>query len=463
MGIKPLKARDAGAVPPVLDEASDGPIEQVRYACALGAMQTVAAIPRAIPITHCGPGCADKQCGALAFNNAYQGGGWGGLGVAPSTNATQREVIFGGEERLRELVTHTLELMQADLFVVLTGCIPDLIGDDVPAVVREFQARGAPVVYAGTGGFRGNNYFGHEVVTRAIIDQLAGPFDGPREAGLVNLWSPLPYQDPFWRGDLVELKRLLEGIGLRVNVLFGPGSAGVSEWRAIPKAQFNLVLSPWLGLATARHLEASYGQPFLHVPVPPIGGRQTSEFLRQVVAFAGLPEAPAAAFIAAEERDYYGYIEAFSEFYSQYRWGLPARFAAVGDAATTLSISSFAVRQLGLVPACVVITDDTPAEHRDAVRAAFAALDHDVGIEPLFAADSHAVHAAIRAADFGRKPPLIFGTTWERDLAKELRGFILEVGFPASYEVVLSRGYAGYRGAVTLIERIYTTAISRSA
>ena len=72
-------------------------------------------------------------------------------------------------------------------------------------------------------------------------------------------------------------------------------------------------------------------------------------------------------------------------------------------------------------------------------------------------------YRSIRAADFKRKPPLIFGSTWERDLAKELRGFILEVGFPASYEVVLSRGYAGYRGALTLIEHIYTTAISRSA
>ncbi|NEV76900.1 hydrogenase [Rhodopseudomonas sp. BR0C11] len=463
MTITPLQVRRSGPVPVVADVPEEGPIEQVRYACALGAMQTVAAIPRAIPITHCGPGCADKQCGALAFNNAYQGGGWGGLGVAPSTNATQREVIFGGEERLRELISHTLELMEADLFVVLTGCIPDLIGDDVPAVVKEFQAKGAPVVYAGTGGFRGNNYTGHEVVTRAIIDQFAGADAGLREHGLVNLWAPLPYQDPFWRGDLAELKRLLEGIGLRVNVLFGPGSAGVSEWRAIPRAQFNLVASPWLGLATAQHLESKYGQPYLHLPVPPIGGRQTSEFLRQVAAFAGIPDSQAGAFIAAEERDYYGYIEAFSEFYSQYRWGLPARFAAVGDAATTLSLSSFAVRQLGLVPASVVITDNTPPEHRDAIRAAFAKLDHDVGIEPVFAEDSYAVHTALRSADFGRKPPLIFGTTWERDLAKELHGFILEVGFPASYEVVLSRGYAGYRGALTLIERIYTTAISRSA
>ena len=32
-------------------------INQVRYGCALGALHSVAAIPGAMPITHCGPGC----------------------------------------------------------------------------------------------------------------------------------------------------------------------------------------------------------------------------------------------------------------------------------------------------------------------------------------------------------------------------------------------------------------------
>ena len=42
-------------------------ISQVRYGCALGAMHSVSAIPGAIPITHCGPGCVDKQYMSLIF------------------------------------------------------------------------------------------------------------------------------------------------------------------------------------------------------------------------------------------------------------------------------------------------------------------------------------------------------------------------------------------------------------
>jgi nitrogenase molybdenum-iron protein beta chain len=460
MAILALKSRPTEVTP---EADTSGPIELVRYVCAIGAMQSAAAIPRVVPITHCGPGCADKQYMNLAFYNGFQGSGYGGGPVVPSTNASQREVIFGGVDRLRELIESAQLVLDADLFVVLTGCIPDLVGDDVGSVVRDFQKKGVPIVYAETGGFRGNNFTGHEAVTRAIIEQYLGPWDGVREQGLVNLWSLLPYQNTFWRGDLEEIKRLLESTGLKVNVLFGPDSAGLGEWRNIPRAQFNLVLSPWLGLATAKLLEERYDQPFLHIPVLPIGARQSGEFLRQVADFAGLAPQPIEAVIAAEETRYYNYIDGFTDFYSEYWWGLPARFAVVGDSAYNLALTKFLVTQLGLIPAKQIVTEDPPVEHRDAIREQFRTIDHDVSVEVEFAEDSYLIHEAIRKADFGHKPPIIFGTTWERDLVKEMKGSLIEVGFPSSYEVVLSRSYVGYRGALSLLERIYSTVVSHSA
>jgi nitrogenase molybdenum-iron protein beta chain len=442
-------------------------IEQVRYGCAIGAMQSVAAIPRAIPITHCGPGCADKQFMNLAFYNGFQGGGYGGGAVIPSTNASEREVVFGGAARLNELVESSLKILDADLFVVLTGCIPDLVGDDIGSVVGPFQQRGVPIVFAETGGFKGNNFTGHELVTRAIIDQYVGDFGGRRETGTVNVWSLLPYHNTFWRGDLTEIKRILEGIGLGVNVFFGHESAGVSEWKALPKAQFNLVLGPWLGLATAHHLEEKYGQPFLHVPVLPIGAKETAKFLRRVREFAGLKTVHAKRktekFIAGEETQYYKYLEDFTDFYAEYWWGLPAKFAVIGDSTYNLALTKFLVNQLGLIPGRQIITDNPPDELREGIRAEYHNIADDVATDVEFEEDSYAIHQKLRTTDFGHKAPIIFGTTWERDLAKELKGAIVEVGFPASYEVVLSRSYVGYRGALTLLEKIYSTSVSASA
>jgi len=438
-------------------------IEQIRYGCAIGALHSATAIPRVVPITHCGPGCADKQFMNLSFYNGFQGGGYGGGAVVPSTNATEREVVFGGADRLHELIEATLKVIDADLYVVVTGCIADLVGDDVGSVVGEFQRQGVPIVYAETGGFRGNNFTGHELVVKAIIDQYVGDYEGPRTQGTVNLWSLLPVHNTFWRGDLEEIKRILEGIGLKVNVLFGHESGGVSEWKEIPKAQFNLVLSPWLGVSVAQHLEKKYGQTFLHVPAIPIGAKETGAFLRKVADFAGLPKEKVEAFITAEEKRYYLYLEDFSDFYAEYWWGLPAKFAVVGDSAYNLALTRFLVNQLGLIPGKQIITENPPDDVREGIREEYRHIADDVATEVEFEEDSYAIHQSLRATDFGHKPPIIFGTTWERDLAKELKGALVEVGFPASYEVVLDRSYVGYRGALSLLEKIYTTIVSASA
>jgi nitrogenase molybdenum-iron protein beta chain len=438
-------------------------IQQIRYVCAIAAMHSASAIPGVIPIVHCGPGCADKQFMNLAFYNGFQGGGYGGGAVVPSTNSRELDVVFGGEERLRELIKASLKILDADLFVVLTGCISDLVGDDVGSIVREFQEQGVSIVYAETGGFKGNNFTGHELVTRAIIDQYVGDYGGPKVQGSVNVWSLLPYHNTFWRGDLTEIKRILEGIGLKVNILFGQESKGVAEWKDIPKAQFNLVLSPWLGLQTAKHLEDKYGQPFLHIPVIPIGAKETSSFLRKVAHFAELDIVKAETFIQQEEKNYYHYLEGFSDFYAEYWWGLPAKFAVIGDSGYNLALTKFLVNQLGIIPGKQIITENPPEEYREAIRKQYQTIAEDVFTDVEFEEDSYTIHQKIRQTDFGHKPPILFGTTWERDLAKELKGAIVEVGFPASYEVVLSRSYIGYRGALTLLEKIYTTTVGASA
>jgi len=58
--------------------------------------------------------------------------------------------------------------------------------------------------------------------------------------------------------------------------------------------------------------------------------------------------------------------------------------------------------------------------------------------------------------------PIVFGTTWEGELARKIGAPLIEIGYPTTDEVVLSRAYVGYRGALALIERIYTTVVRAS-
>ena len=63
-----------------------GLIEQERYTCAIGALQTVVAIPRAVPILHSGPGCGVMIKGFFERASGYAGGE-----TAPCTNFSEKD------------------------------------------------------------------------------------------------------------------------------------------------------------------------------------------------------------------------------------------------------------------------------------------------------------------------------------------------------------------------------------
>lgn len=140
------------------------------------------------------------------------------------------------KKSLGKTIENTFKVIDADFFVVLTGCTSDIVGDDVGEVVREFQEQGKPIVFAETGGFKGTNFFGHELVVDAMIDQYLEAAD-EKEQGLVNIWSVIPFQDAFWVGNLREIEKLISEIGLKPNIIFGPGR-GIKALNKIPRAQF---------------------------------------------------------------------------------------------------------------------------------------------------------------------------------------------------------------------------------
>ena len=220
-------------------------------------------------------------------------------------------------------------------------------------MVREFQDAGRAIVHVETAGFKSSNYVSHSQVVNAIVDQYVArlvPGRTRTQARLVNVFASLPYQDPFWKGNLRELKRILEGIGLQVNILFGPDSGGVEEWRRIPEAAFNLLVSAWPGLEIVQHLEARFGQPFHHFPHFPIGSNETSRFLRGVAAFAGLEQGPVEALHRPGERTFYEEIDSLATFLLEFRYGLPGYVHIIHDASYVLGISKFLLHEVGIVP-----------------------------------------------------------------------------------------------------------------
>ncbi|WP_094606697.1 Nitrogenase molybdenum-iron protein beta chain [Sporomusa silvacetica DSM 10669] len=431
-------------------------IEQVRHVCSLGALQSVLAIERAVPILHAGPGCGQKLWGALGFQNGCQGSGYVGGHSVPCTNIGEKEVIFGGNERLRDIVDNSLKIIDADLFVVVTGCTSDIVGDDVGEVTRRFQEQGKPVVYAETGGFKGTNFFGHELVIDSIIDQYLQPAKDV-QAGLVNIWSVVPFHDAFWVGNLKELESLISEIGLTPNVIFGPGK-GLASLNKVPQAQFNLLISPWVGLKNVRHLEEKFKTPYLHYPVLPIGPTETAKFLRTVGKYAGIEEKRVEKVISRHEADYYYYIERSADVLLETRL-LPRRFVTITDSFYALGVSKFLVNDLGLLPETQYITDGVTEEYQENIAAEFQNFVDGITANVVFTNDGGVAHEDIRKIKF-RGRPLILGSSWDKALAKELNGYQLSVSMPVSDRLALNRAYTGYQGALRLTEDIYSLVLA---
>ncbi|SEW18787.1 nitrogenase molybdenum-iron protein beta chain [Ruminococcaceae bacterium KH2T8] len=426
-------------------------LDKQRYKCALGAMQTVQAIDRALPILHSGPGCAQK----LSENTGSSG--YFSPNIFPCTSINEKDVVFGGVKKLDSTIENALKVIDADLYIVLTGCIPEIVGDDSGEVVSRYEDAEKPVLYAPTAGFKGNNFKGHEQVVDAIVDQYLKKSDEKIE-GLVNIWADVPYQDLFWLGNIRELEKLVSELGLIPNTIFGY-KRGIENINKIPKAQFNLLVSPWVGLGNMKKMERKLGIPYLHYPTLPIGATETSKFLRAVGEFAGVDSEKVEAVIKEHEDYYYYLIGRYADLFLENRV-INKQFTVVADAQYSLGITKFLVNDLGLVPAKQFITDDTPKNYRDKITEEFKKLNFGIEADVSFETDGYKIHEEIKTHDY-HGYPLVLGGYYEKEVTEDLKGNFLNVSWPHQDKVVFDDFYVGYTGGIRLIEDIYTVAVQR--
>lgn len=422
--------------------------EAPRYSCSLGgAYMCTLATFGSVPILHSGPGCVLAQNFGQNFAAGLNGAGPHGNTSSPCSCLVDEHVVFGGEDKLRTLIASTIEVVKGNLFVVISGCVPALIGDDVGGVVSGFRSGKHPVIHVNTAGFLGNSYHGYHAFFGAVIDQLLTP--RPRQTGLVNLLGVVPYQHVFWKGNLTTIKNLLERLGLEVNIIFTEDN-GLEALRKIPAAELNLVLSPWCGVGTAQSLETKFGTPYLQLPTVPVGPKDTSQFLRLVSERLGLEKSRVEALIQEEEHKTYRFMEYAADMVMI---ALPHAYAAlVGDASTVIGLTRYVSNELSWLPEVVVVTDDPPEESRKAIER-YLTEDLESVVKPtvIFEHDSHKIRLQLRK----HSVQIVLASSLEKHIATdELEAMQLSVSFPIYDRLIVDRTYAGYRGGIALMEDV---------
>ncbi|MDR3248230.1 MAG: hypothetical protein LBT39_05535 [Treponema sp.] len=434
-------------------------IDRPRYTCAVGgAVGTLHAIPRAITIIHGSAGCGGNINTALNAGAGYLGGGYCGGAALPSSNVVERDVVFGGEGRLREQIESSLELLDGDLFVVVTGCMVDMIGDDTVSVVNEFAGSDKPIIAVPTPSFKGNAFYGYELLFKGLIDKLIRKSE-KKEALQVNVLGVVPAQDPFWKGNLREIKRLLTKLGLKANTFFGEDET-VESFRNAGSAALNIVVSNSFGVESAQHFQDVHDIPYI-VTSFPIGAVAGESFLKTVGSALNLDTAKVEQVIKEEKEVYYEYFSRIADIYNDA--DLQRYSVIVGDSSYAPALTRFASDELGWIPELVVITDVLEENQQKTVRAQFAGLNSGLSPHVYFDTDTSSVKKYLREVWPRNRndryydplnPTVILGSAFERDISQEFGFPLVPVSFPLTNRCVMNRAYAGFSGGLSLTEDI---------
>jgi nitrogenase molybdenum-iron protein beta chain len=418
-------------------------IHRNRNGCSLhGALKVLEAVDGFIPIVHSNAGCSLQSKLVENHSGISAGPHFRGWLETPGTAVFEKQIIFGGTARLREQIKNTVKVENGDLYVVVTGCAPEIVGDDTPAMVKEAQEQGFPVITVSAPGFKGSVYDGYVWTFKTIIEYIAHNHNTttPQE-NLLNILGVVPKQDLFWEGNLQGLSTLLESVGLQSNNLFGYGET-LDSWRIIPNAALNLVVSPW-GLPVAQFLEEKFGTPFLYWGFLPVGVKDTTALLQELGTwFILLPETLTSVFQREEKRFNY-LIQKVAQSYIKFDF--QKEIALIGESSNIIGVSRFLQDSFGQIIRTIVITDHPDEELRTDIR---QKLNINEEVDILFSSNEKEIEEKLREV----QPELILGSSLEQQSADELSIPLVEISVPVYDQIHLQQTYIGYVGAINLVQ-----------
>jgi nitrogenase molybdenum-iron protein beta chain len=269
----------------------------------------------------------------------------------------------------------------------------------------------------------------------------------------------VPAQDVFWKGNLREIKRLLERLGITANTFFGEGET-LADFKKAGSASLNIVVSNSFGIESAKYFEEVHGIPYIVTPFP-IGAIAGEKFLKTVGNTLNIDPRHIESVINEEKKIYYDYFERISDIYNDI--DLQRYAVVVGDSSYAPALTRFLSDELGWLPELAVVTDLLDTNQQKTVGAQFSGYNSALNPHVYFDSDTSSVKKYLREIwprnrnnryydSFG--PAVIMGSAFERDIAQEYGWPLVPVTFPLTSRCVMNRAYAGFTGGLSLTEDI---------
>lgn len=264
--------------------------------CAFdGAMITLVPITDAAHVVHGPIACA--------------GNSWDGRGSLSSgpelyrrgftTDLSEKDVVFGGEQRLFDTVVEVVRRHRPAAVFVYSTCVTASIGDDLDAVCRAAERRsGVPVVPVPSPGFAGSKNLGNRLAGEALLRHVIGTQEPAYTTGYdVNLVGEYNIAGELW-----DVEPVLSKLGIRVLACIS-GDARYRDVASAHRADATMVVCSRALVGLARGLRERYGIPWFEGSF--FGVRAMGDALRGFATLLdrgdGALVARAAELIAAEE------------------------------------------------------------------------------------------------------------------------------------------------------------------
>ncbi len=427
-------------------------IKNPRNGCALhGALQTVQEIEGAVPVVHANAGCgvinylANKTVG----NGASRYSGF----ATPGTAVQERHVIFGGASRLREQIKNTIKVVNGDLYVILNSCESAMVGDDVDAMTREIVEQGEPVACTLIAGFNGGSHYGYEHVIYDILKSIDGVKKNEKSTDekLINIFGIVPEKDPYWQGNLEEIRRIFAGVGLKANLFFGV-YGGVNDLVNAKNAVASVVFSRW-GELPAKLLKERFDVPYISVSSLPNLASDERELIEKVSEYAKIDPEVKESFLESEGRYERNYLSRIRDDIFEYDLG--KRTLIVGDEEQVIRYGKLFKEVFGARVVGAVLTDalKKDEEHETDNTEILEAVAENIYIT----SDEKDIEDIIKRS----RAQVVIGSSLEKRIAEKNNVSLLEFSYPIYHRAILNQTTVGVRGAVEFVSD-YITAVKQA-
>ncbi|HEY3488921.1 MAG TPA: nitrogenase molybdenum-iron protein subunit beta [Candidatus Deferrimicrobiaceae bacterium] len=270
------------------------------HACQpLGAQLAAHGFEGTLPFVHGSQGCASYY--RSTFNRHFRE-----PAPAVSDSMTEDGAVFGGQANLHEGLENALALYKPKMIAVFTSCMPEVIGDDLTAFIKNARNKGTlpedfPTPYANTPSFSGSHVNGYDAMLSSILQTLTeGKSVEGRCTGKLNFIAGCDFNT----GNYREYKRIFKEFGIPYTFLADisetfdspldgtyriyPGGTKLDEAADAINGKATLSVAPYATTKTFGWIKDHFAGKHAVIPTP-FGITKTDAFLMKLADLFGKP------------------------------------------------------------------------------------------------------------------------------------------------------------------------------